>query len=143
VCTNIIQHAQYVQESNYNMQFSFFLCQASMEYIIIRSLDIYTVVVPPALPAAMTIGIVHSMRRLKRLKIYCTSQSRVNVAGKIKLVCFDKVSTVCNWFKNKTKNHIKLFLKCQLFIIESVDDWCWNNIFIRIKTPLFLKHKYI
>jgi len=49
------------------------------------------VVVPPALPAAMTIGIVHSMKRLKRLKIYCTCQSRINVAGKIKLVCFDKV----------------------------------------------------
>lgn len=63
-----------------------------MEYIIIRSLDIYTVVVPPALPAAMTIGIVHSLKRLKRIKIYCTCQSRINVAGKIKLVCFDKVS---------------------------------------------------
>lgn len=49
-------------------------------------------VVPPALPAAMTIGIVHSMKRLKRLKIYCTCQTRINVAGKIKLVCFDKVS---------------------------------------------------
>lgn len=49
-------------------------------------------VVPPALPAAMTIGIVHSMKRLKRLKIYCTCQSRINVAGKIKLVCFDKVT---------------------------------------------------
>lgn len=63
-----------------------------MEYIIIRSLDIYTVVVPPALPAAMTIGIVHSLKRLKHNKIYCTCQSRINVAGKIKLVCFDKVS---------------------------------------------------
>jgi len=50
------------------------------------------VVVPPALPAAMTIGIVHSMKRLKRLKIYCTCQTRINVAGKIKLVCFDKVN---------------------------------------------------
>ncbi|XP_025196662.1 probable cation-transporting ATPase 13A3 isoform X1 [Melanaphis sacchari] len=67
---------------------------ASIEYIVIRSLDIYTVVVPPALPAAMTIGIVHSMKRLKRLKIYCTSQSRINVAGKIKLVCFDKTGTL-------------------------------------------------
>ncbi|KAE9523697.1 hypothetical protein AGLY_015915 [Aphis glycines] len=67
---------------------------ASIEYIVIRSLDIYTVVVPPALPAAMTIGIVHSMKRLKRLKIYCTCQTRINVAGKIKLVCFDKTGTL-------------------------------------------------
>ncbi|XP_050530517.1 polyamine-transporting ATPase 13A3-like isoform X1 [Daktulosphaira vitifoliae] len=68
--------------------------QASLEYIVIRSLDIYTVVVPPALPAAMTIGIVHSLQRLKRHKIYCTCQSRINVSGKIKLVCFDKTGTL-------------------------------------------------
>jgi len=62
------------------------------------------VVVPPALPAAMTIGIVHSMKRLKRLKIYCTCQTRINVAGKIKLVCFDKVS-----FLNKQLQFIRLW----------------------------------
>lgn len=60
-------------------------------------------VVPPALPAAMTIGIVHSMKRLKRLKIYCTNQTRINVAGKIKLVCFDKVN-----FLNKQLEFIQL-----------------------------------
>ncbi|VVC28869.1 P-type ATPase, transmembrane domain,P-type ATPase, phosphorylation site,P-type ATPase, cytoplasmic [Cinara cedri] len=68
--------------------------ESTVEYIVIRSLDIYTVVVPPALPAAMTIGIVHSVKRLKRLKLYCTCQSRINVAGKIKLVCFDKTGTL-------------------------------------------------
>jgi len=62
------------------------------------------VVVPPALPAAMTIGIVHSMKRLKRLKIYCTCQTRINVAGKIKLVCFDKVS-----YLNKQLQFIRLW----------------------------------
>lgn len=75
----------------YTINIILFSSQASLEYIIIRSLDIYTVVVPPALPAAMTIGIVYSIGRLKRLKIYCTCPSRINVAGKIKLVCFDKV----------------------------------------------------
>ncbi|XP_050438622.1 polyamine-transporting ATPase 13A3-like isoform X2 [Adelges cooleyi] len=68
--------------------------QASAQYIVIRSLDIYTVVVPPALPAAMTIGIVHSLQRLKNQRIYCTCQSRINVSGKIKLVCFDKTGTL-------------------------------------------------
>lgn len=81
-----------------------FVLQATIEYIVIRSLDIYTVVVPPALPAAMTIGIVHSMERLKRLKIYCTCQSRINVAGKVKLVCFDKVSLL-------VKNLINIFIQ--------------------------------
>ncbi|XP_066257174.1 polyamine-transporting ATPase 13A3-like [Euwallacea similis] len=67
---------------------------ASMEDIFIRSLDIVTIVVPPALPAAMTIGTVYSHNRLKKLKIYCISPPRINVCGKIKLACFDKTGTL-------------------------------------------------
>lgn len=59
--------------------------------MLLRSLDIITIVVPPALPAAMTIGTVYSQNRLKKLKIYCISPPRINVCGKIKLACFDKV----------------------------------------------------
>jgi len=38
----------------------------SVEQIIVRSLDLLTVTVPPALPAAMTVGTVYSLSRLKR-----------------------------------------------------------------------------
>lgn len=65
--------------------------QADIKEIIIRSLDIVTIVVPPALPAAMTVGIVYSQNRLKKLGIFCISPLRINVCGKIKLACFDKV----------------------------------------------------
>jgi cation-transporting ATPase 13A3/4/5 len=69
----------------------FVLFQASIGTIMLRSLDIITIVVPPALPAAMTAGTVYCQNRLKKLGIYCVSPPRINVCGKVKLVCFDKV----------------------------------------------------
>ena len=36
------------------------------------ALDIITIVVPPAMPAAFTIGIVVAQKRLKNRRIYCT-----------------------------------------------------------------------
>ncbi|XP_062505188.1 polyamine-transporting ATPase 13A3-like [Corticium candelabrum] len=62
--------------------------------IIFRALDLITTVVPPGLPAAMTVGIVYALQRLKKRNIYCISPPRVNVSGKIKLVCFDKTGTL-------------------------------------------------
>ncbi|XP_047230374.1 polyamine-transporting ATPase 13A3 isoform X2 [Girardinichthys multiradiatus] len=62
--------------------------------IIIESLDIITITVPPALPAAMTAGIVYAQRRLKQLGIFCISPQRINICGQINLVCFDKTGTL-------------------------------------------------
>lgn len=71
----------------------FLLCavQVSAKTIIIESLDIITITVPPALPAAMTAGIVYAQRRLKRVGIFCISPQRINMCGQLNLVCFDKV----------------------------------------------------
>uniref|UniRef100_A0A8C2XDC3 Polyamine-transporting ATPase 13A3 n=1 Tax=Cyclopterus lumpus TaxID=8103 RepID=A0A8C2XDC3_CYCLU len=62
--------------------------------IIIESLDIITITVPPALPAAMTAGIVYAQRRLRRVGIYCISPQRINMCGQLNLVCFDKTGTL-------------------------------------------------
>ncbi|KAL3862276.1 hypothetical protein ACJMK2_008257, partial [Sinanodonta woodiana] len=62
--------------------------------IIIRSLDLVTIAVPPALPAALTVGIVFAQRRLKRQLIYCISPRSINVCGTINAVCFDKTGTL-------------------------------------------------
>ncbi|KAK0461196.1 uncharacterized protein EV420DRAFT_1530853 [Desarmillaria tabescens] len=62
--------------------------------IIIRALDLITVVVPPALPATLSIGTSFAIGRLQKLGIYCISPSRVNVAGKINVCCFDKTGTL-------------------------------------------------
>jgi len=62
--------------------------------IIKRSLDLITITVPPALPAAMTIGTVFAMNRLKKHKIFCISPPRVNVSGRVNLMVFDKTGTL-------------------------------------------------
>ncbi|KAL2266535.1 hypothetical protein VTJ83DRAFT_5887 [Remersonia thermophila] len=62
--------------------------------IIIRALDLITIVVPPALPATLTIGTSFALSRLKRKQIFCISPQRVNVAGKLDLMCFDKTGTL-------------------------------------------------
>lgn len=61
---------------------------------IFRAFDIITTIVPPSLPAAITIGTVYAVNRLKKNKIYCISPQRVNLCGKVKLVCFDKTGTL-------------------------------------------------
>ncbi|XP_062871022.1 cation-transporting ATPase 13A2 [Trichomycterus rosablanca] len=62
--------------------------------VIIRALDIVTIVVPPALPAALTTGTLYAQRRLKNHGVFCISPPRINVCGKISLFCFDKTGTL-------------------------------------------------
>lgn len=62
--------------------------------IALRALDLFTICVPPALPAAMSVCITFSIARLKKKQIYCTSPQRINVAGKVGVVVFDKTGTL-------------------------------------------------
>ncbi|KII92069.1 hypothetical protein PLICRDRAFT_103455 [Plicaturopsis crispa FD-325 SS-3] len=62
--------------------------------IVIRALDLITVVVPPALPATLSIGTSFAIGRLRKIGIYCISPSRVNVGGKVNVCCFDKTGTL-------------------------------------------------
>uniref|UniRef100_A0A2K5HSG0 Polyamine-transporting ATPase 13A2 n=1 Tax=Colobus angolensis palliatus TaxID=336983 RepID=A0A2K5HSG0_COLAP len=59
--------------------------------IVIRALDLVTVVVPPALPAAMTVCTLYAQSRLRKQGIFCIHPLRINLGGKLQLVCFDKV----------------------------------------------------
>uniref|UniRef100_A0AAQ5YZW8 Cation-transporting P-type ATPase N-terminal domain-containing protein n=1 Tax=Amphiprion ocellaris TaxID=80972 RepID=A0AAQ5YZW8_AMPOC len=62
--------------------------------LIIRSLDIVTIAVPPALPAAITTGTIYAQRRLKSQGIFCISPPRINICGKLSVFCFDKTGTL-------------------------------------------------
>ncbi|KAF2171020.1 hypothetical protein M409DRAFT_18993 [Zasmidium cellare ATCC 36951] len=62
--------------------------------IIVRALDLITIVVPPALPATLTIGTNFALQRLKGKQIFCISPQRVNVGGKLDVMCFDKTGTL-------------------------------------------------
>ncbi|KAM3822026.1 polyamine-transporting ATPase 13A3-like isoform 5-T6 [Vipera latastei] len=62
--------------------------------IVLESLDILTITVPPALPAAMTAGVVYAQRRLRRKQIFSLSPQRINLCGQLNLMCFDKTGTL-------------------------------------------------
>lgn len=62
--------------------------------LVDRSLDLITVTVPPALPAAMTCGVVFAINRLKLQKIFCISPLRINLAGRVTTFTFDKTGTL-------------------------------------------------
>lgn len=68
--------------------------EESASDIILEVFDLITIVVPPALPAAMTIGIVIAQQRLRKLGIFCISPRSINIAGTINCVCFDKTGTI-------------------------------------------------
>ncbi|XP_072945852.1 polyamine-transporting ATPase 13A3 isoform X2 [Epargyreus clarus] len=62
--------------------------------IVIKALDIITIVVPPALPAAMTVGRLYAVARLKRARVACLNTRAVNVSGSLDCICFDKTGTL-------------------------------------------------
>ncbi len=67
----------------------------SFYYIATRALDLITVVLPPALPATLSIGTMFALQRLKKPhRIHCISPSKINVASNIDVVCFDKTGTL-------------------------------------------------
>ncbi|RZF39245.1 hypothetical protein LSTR_LSTR010339 [Laodelphax striatellus] len=62
--------------------------------IALDALDLITIVVPPALPTAMTVGRIYAQKRLKKKNIYCISPRTINVSGSVNCVCFDKTGTL-------------------------------------------------
>uniref|UniRef100_A0A663DSF9 Cation-transporting ATPase n=1 Tax=Aquila chrysaetos chrysaetos TaxID=223781 RepID=A0A663DSF9_AQUCH len=62
--------------------------------VVKKSLDVITIAVPPALPAALTTGIIYTQRRLKKKGIFCISPQRINMCGQLNLICFDKTGTL-------------------------------------------------
>nr|XP_023479275.1 probable cation-transporting ATPase 13A4 isoform X3 [Equus caballus] len=71
-----------------------FIFQEPLQEVVKKALDVITIAVPPALPAALTTGIIYAQRRLKKRGIFCLSPQRINVCGQLNLVCFDKTGTL-------------------------------------------------
>jgi cation-transporting ATPase 13A2 len=76
------------------MQNATYWTQIKWTTIVVRALDLITIVVPPALPATLSIGTNFAIGRLRKLGIFCISPTRVNVAGKVNVCCFDKTGTL-------------------------------------------------
>jgi cation-transporting ATPase 13A3/4/5 len=64
------------------------------DVLIDKSLDLITITVPPALPAAMSVGVAFAIQRLRKRQIFCISPNRVNVSGRVQIMVFDKTGTL-------------------------------------------------
>lgn len=73
---------------------NFVRLQLAWHLIVVRALDLITIVVPPALPATLTIGTNFALSRLRKKQIFCISPQRINVGGKLDIFCFDKTGTL-------------------------------------------------
>ena len=62
--------------------------------LVLLALDVVTIVVPPALPAALTAGLIYSQERLSYAGVICLSPPRINLAGRVNLVALDKTGTM-------------------------------------------------
>lgn len=114
----------------------FFILQSPWSETLVRALDIITIVVPPALPAAMTIGTVYAQNRLKKQGIFCISPPRINIGGKLKLICFDKVLFIDNSTVlikiNTSKTRYPFIFYCLITIFNLLLDWNFNGRGIRL-----------
>lgn len=62
--------------------------------IIVRGLELFTIAIPPVLPAAMETGIDYSIGRLRKKKITSLHPQKINIVGKINFIAFDKTGTL-------------------------------------------------
>lgn len=67
---------------------------ASALLVALRVLDLFTIVIPPALPIAMTAGTSLAVARLRGRGVYCVVPRTVNVAGRVNVMCWDKTGTL-------------------------------------------------
>ena len=63
--------------------------------ILIKLLDIITIIVPPILPICLNLGINNSIRRLKKESIKCINKEKVNISGTIDTICFEPTGILC------------------------------------------------
>jgi cation-transporting ATPase 13A2 len=102
-----------------------------IDHMILRSLDLITTTVPPALPACIGIGISYALHRIKAKGMICINRERINMAGKVDVVCFDKTGTLTEdslnifGFKPSCFHQGTINLDCFLPDIRSLQQDCF------------------
>ncbi|KAJ3351581.1 hypothetical protein HDU83_008846 [Entophlyctis luteolus] len=74
--------------------YRFYKVDYSWDVITLRTGDLFTIVIPFALPATIAVGFGFATSRLRKSGIHCLSGARVNVCGQIDVMCFDKTGTL-------------------------------------------------
>ncbi|EPX73268.1 Ca2/Mn2 transporting P-type ATPase P5 type Cta5 [Schizosaccharomyces octosporus yFS286] len=85
---------------------------ASFSHILLRSLDVVTILIPPALPATLSIGIANAIYRLSQKYILTSNPECISTAGNTDIFVFDKTGTIteenvqlsCTYIKNAHNN---------------------------------------
>ncbi|KAM4694337.1 putative cation-transporting ATPase 13A4 [Discoglossus pictus] len=67
---------------------------ASVRETVLMSLLMLTIAVNSAIPASLTLALVYAQTRLKKQGIFCISPQKINLAGLLNLICFDKTGTM-------------------------------------------------
>ncbi|KAJ3300982.1 hypothetical protein HDU93_006990, partial [Gonapodya sp. JEL0774] len=62
--------------------------------VALTALDIITTAIPPALPIVLTVGTGMALTRLRRKKVFCIDPGRINLAGRVNVMCWDKTGTL-------------------------------------------------
>ena len=73
---------------------SFILEKYTALDILLTALDSLTIVIPPALPLAMSIGATLAAGRLARSGVMCSLRQAINPSGRVSVICFDKTGTL-------------------------------------------------
>lgn len=81
------------------------LHHAAVQTMIIRGLDLITIVVPPSLPLALSVGVNFALVALKARRIFCISPSRINLAGKIQFMSAHSRPHARNGKRRSTPGH--------------------------------------
>ena len=70
--------------------------------IIYLSLELLVQILPSAITISITIGVYISFLRLKHKGISCLDRNKIDIAGKVDIMCFDKTGTL-------TEDHVDTF----------------------------------
>ncbi|KAM4694335.1 putative cation-transporting ATPase 13A4, partial [Discoglossus pictus] len=74
--------------------YSYTMNGASLRETVLMSLLMLTLAVESSIPASLTLALVYAQARLKKQGIFCISPQKINVAGLLNLICFDKTGTM-------------------------------------------------
>ena len=102
---------------------------AEIQTMIIRGLDLITIVVPPSLPLALTVGINFALVWLRQESIFCISPSRISMAGKIRCMCFDKTGQKKREISNDGSVDVRHLKESSFFADKSM------HIFLVVRYP--------
>eukprot|EP00127_Corallochytrium_limacisporum_P001032 Clim_evm31s34 gene=Clim_evmTU31s34 len=97
------------QQSLYLILFLLIFAVFSAGYVLFKGLEdetrtrfellrhcilIITNVVPPDLPMQLTLAVNLSLAALMKIMVYCIEPFRIPIAGRVKVLCFDKTGTI-------------------------------------------------